>query len=110
MEMNEYQKRALITVARLSETDTILMCALGLAGESGEIVDVLKKHYFHHADNTLDYNKIIDEMGDLLWYMSVMCSMLGITMNEVMERNIEKLSVRHGGTFNPVYVSDNVKE
>jgi NTP pyrophosphatase (non-canonical NTP hydrolase) len=70
--------------------------AMGLAGESGEVVDLLKKHLFHGDD--LDRAKLISELGDTLWYLIAICQQYEIHPSEVMQVNIEKLRRRHGGT------------
>jgi NTP pyrophosphatase (non-canonical NTP hydrolase) len=70
--------------------------ALGLAGESGEVVDLIKKDLYHGKD--IDRVKLIKELGDVAWYWVALCQQYAISPSEVMQVNIEKLQQRHGGT------------
>lgn len=118
MTPNEYQKLALTTLVTRTYLDTLTMCGLGLAGETGEVVEVLKKFMFHaKGEKPLDIPKIKDELSDLLWYIAVMADTLDLDLEDIMQHNIAKLQARHsggqqtanGGTFNPHYTSDSVK-
>lgn len=70
--------------------------ALGLAGETGEVVDLLKKHLFHGKE--LDRDKLKLELGDVRWYLEVLAHSAGFSMDEIEEANIEKLRKRFPGT------------
>ena len=72
------------------------MC-MGLAGETGETVDIFKKHIYQGKD--LDINDVIEEIGDILWYIANLCNVNKITMKECMESNIEKLRKRYPNGF-----------
>lgn len=67
--------------------------ALGIAGEAGELVDVIKKATIYNR--TLDRKNIIEELGDLEWYMQGLRSWLGVTREQVLQYNIEKLNLRY---------------
>lgn len=69
-----------------------ILAAMGVMSESGELGDEWKKHLFHGKE--LDREKIIHEMGDVLWYMTLMCINEAISFNEIMEANMEKLRLR----------------
>lgn len=71
--------------------------ALGMCGESGEVADIIKKHTFQGHDLKVD--KIREEAGDVLWYIAIICEALGITIEDLMEDNIKKLSARYPGGF-----------
>ncbi len=71
--------------------------ALGMCGESGEVADIIKKHTFQGHDLKVD--KIREEAGDVLWYIAIICEALGITIEDLMEDNIRKLSARYPGGF-----------
>ena len=71
--------------------------ALGLAGESGEVIDQIKKHLFQGHE--IDQEKMADELGDVLWYYMLILKTLGFTLQEVMGRNIEKLRRRYPDGF-----------
>jgi len=97
MKANEYQKKALRTANSSAAKDLILNGVLGLAGESGEVADHIKKAIFqgHEMDN----NHIADELGDVLWYVAIMAEGIGFTLEEIMEMNIGKLKKRYPNGF-----------
>lgn len=66
MEFNEYQKAANRTL--YGNEQVLTNCALGLAGESGQLIDLIQDYTFKGKD--LDKEKMIDELGDVLWYLS----------------------------------------
>lgn len=70
----------------------------GLVTESGELLDMLKKHLFYGKD--FDRVNVIEELGDLFWYQAILCHALGIDPSQVMEKNIAKLKSRFGDKFN----------
>jgi NTP pyrophosphatase (non-canonical NTP hydrolase) len=70
-----------------------LLGALGLAGESGEVVDYLKKVLIHGEE--LDRSKLVDELGDVMWYIHLIYNTYNISMTEVLEGNIKKLCERY---------------
>jgi NTP pyrophosphatase (non-canonical NTP hydrolase) len=75
MQWTEYQTLASRTFnMQLNRTERLENAALGLIGEAGEIADLIKKH--RHHGHPLDRDKVIDECGDLLWYVAQMCSVL----------------------------------
>lgn len=77
--------------------DKILNAALGISGEAGEVTELVKKWRFH--DHELKSSEIKDELGDLLWYIQLMATTLGLTMEEIFRGNIDKLQARYGDTF-----------
>lgn len=90
MDWEQHRRDVLRTVRpALSERDRLLIGALGLCGEAGEVVDELKKHLFH--DHTLDKAKLSSELGDVLWYWVLLCDTLGLSIEEVVAGNVEKL-------------------
>ena len=72
------------------------MC-MGLAGEIGEVVDIMKKHIYQGKE--LDITDVIEEVGDVLWYIANFCNVNNITMDECMESNIKKLRKRFPNGF-----------
>lgn len=98
--MTKYREEVMRTVNGLVEgTDRLLMGALGLAGETGETVDTVKKHLFH--GKLLNQVDFIKELGDVRWYLEVLTMYAGVTMEEVEQRNIDKLRKRYPEGFNP---------
>jgi NTP pyrophosphatase (non-canonical NTP hydrolase) len=71
---------------------------MGLSTESGELLDAVKKHYFY--GKPLDETNLIEEMGDIFWYLGVLADVLGTTFEEVQRLNILKLQKRYGEKFN----------
>ena len=103
----EYQQAALRTLyPDLTDKERLGLCGLGLAGELGEVVDMLKKFLYHRNGKPLDMNKLKDELGDVLWYYFILLDTVGLTFEEVMQANVTKLETRHANGFNPRYASD----
>ena len=104
MEIKEYQEKAARTLLNKSdkllslEETKIIWCSQGLAGETGEVVDNLKKAIFHqHGINKEELKK---ELGDVLWYIAGLCTLLDFTLEEVMQLNINKLLKRYPEGYN----------
>lgn len=98
MNFSEYQEAALRTANKgLGEKDRLAMTALGLAGEAGEVGDLLKKHLFH--GHPFDATKIAKELGDVLWYIAVMAHEIGVDLEVVAEMNVAKLRARYPEGF-----------
>jgi len=67
---------------------------LGLAGETGEVVELIKKAV--RSDSPVDREKLKYELGDVLWYLSQLATECGLKLNEIAEANIVKLQKRYG--------------
>lgn len=74
----------------------LLNWAVGL-GEVGELQNLIKKHVFH--GHTLVRGDVVDEMGDVLWYIAQLCTDLGVDMSEVARYNTAKLRARYPEGF-----------
>jgi Predicted pyrophosphatase len=100
---DEYQELALRTASAgsLQDTGTMLnTAALGLAGESGEIADHVKKVMFHgHPLDDATRDKIAKEIGDILWYCAMGAKGIGISLGEIAAMNIDKLRKRYPEGF-----------
>ena len=99
MTLNEYQRLAqrtssddpgLFGTAAAKKIDNGV---LGMAGEGGECADIWKKYL--HQGHPFDKGKMIKEAGDVLWYIAELAAGLGLTLEEIATRNIEKLSNRY---------------
>lgn len=77
----------------------LVHAALGMAGEVGELHDHLKKCLAYGKD--LDADHLLEEMGDVLWYMTVAASALGSSLEGAMRRNRAKLEERFPSGFSP---------
>ncbi len=73
------------------------IAALGLAGEAGEVVELIKKYLGH--GHGLDRDKLVKELGDALWYIARLSSLAGVPLSTVADKNIEKLAARFGDKF-----------
>jgi NTP pyrophosphatase (non-canonical NTP hydrolase) len=94
----EYQIRSLRTYKTdLSERSIFTNCALGLAGESGEVADLVKKYLYPSkpGDGNDTRERLIDELGDVLWYVAVLAIALNIDLEDIAVQNIAKLAARH---------------
>lgn len=77
-----------------------VMSIMGITGEAGEVADLAKKFIFHKKEVSVEQFK--KEIGDVLWYISLLCDTLGLDLEaDVMQGNIDKLSARYPKGFNP---------
>lgn len=100
MTINDYQRKAgrTVPVEISANADSALVNgALGLCGESGEVADIIKKHRFQGHD--LNRTKVIEELGDVCWYIAMMATALGVSLEDVLEKNILKLIRRYPDGF-----------
>lgn len=79
--------------------DVTIKDALGLAGEVGEVVDLIKKDRFQ--SQPFDRDKLRNELGDVLWYLTSLATSVGMTLQEVAEANAAKLRKRYPDGFVP---------
>lgn len=98
MNVNEYQKEAMTLLnPALSGQEVLLNALMGLCGESGEAIDVMKKHLFQgHA---LDREKLIKELGDIAWYLAEAATGLNIDLDVILQGNLDKLHKRYPDGF-----------
>lgn len=78
------------TVSREKQIDQMVY---GIVGETGEVIDILKKH-LHHG-HELDVENVKEEIGDVVWYLSNLCTILDISLQEVLDMNVAKLQRRY---------------
>ena len=78
---------------KMDDEERLITTALGIAGEAGEIADLLKKA--RHKGVGFDIDEMRDELGDLLWYLTRMCGLFDVSLDELAELNMRKLAVRH---------------
>lgn len=98
MDVNEYQKLALKTLnPNLSKKDILINGVMGLCGESGEAIDIVKKHLAQ--GHYLNKEHLIEELGDIAWYLAETAYALDISLEEVLKINIEKLKNRYPNGF-----------
>ncbi len=90
----EYQTEARRTVRRaLTDDQRLLDAAAGLAEEAGEVLSHVRKHLLQ--GRPLDRDALTLELGDALWCVAITADTLGISLEEVARRNVDKLRERH---------------
>ena len=100
MTANEYQREALRTVpGGIKYENALMMGVMGLAGESGEAVDLVKKYIFH--EHYLDTTHLAKELGDVAWYLAVTARVIGYDLEEILQMNVDKLRKRYPDGFDP---------
>lgn len=123
MTINEYHKEALRTEAygcpyytnnigntrlqsghvdgyvegRIGRAGRLINGLMGLNGEAGEAIDILKKHLFQGHE--LDREHLAKELGDVAWYLAVTADALGYTLEEILTMNVQKLRARYPDGF-----------
>ena len=97
MTINEYQNKALRTAKGLKDVDMITNGAMGLCGEAGEFIDLVKK--WKYQGHPLDVKHAAKELGDVAWYLAVAAEGLGYTLESILQMNVDKLLVRYPEGF-----------
>ena len=98
MTINEYQQLAMTTLnPALDQRDVLINGVMGLCGEAGEVIDIVKKHLAQGHE--LDRDKLISELGDVAWYLAETAMALGVDLETVLTRNIDKLKARYPEGF-----------
>ena len=95
---DEYQKKAMQTLnPGLSKGDILINGVMGLCGESGECIDLVKKHL--HQGHELDRAKLAKELGDVAWYLAETAWALDLSLEEILRGNLDKLKKRYPQGF-----------
>ncbi len=98
MNVDAYQQEAMTLLNPALTQEQVLQNALmGLCGESGEAIDILKKHLFQ--GHPLDTEKLKKELGDVAWYLAEAAQGLGVPLSEIMQGNLDKLHKRYPDGF-----------
>ncbi len=97
MNFDEYQDAASVTALYPNRLNNLEYPTLGLAGEAGEVANIVKKIQRDFGGEITDEirAKLKDELGDVLWYISACADELNLTLLEIAEFNVEKLAKRH---------------
>jgi NTP pyrophosphatase (non-canonical NTP hydrolase) len=101
MNFEEYELGVQRTMGRPAEVsgplyDNVIF-ALGVAGEAGEVADLIKKWTGH--GHTLDLDKLEKELGDVLWYVTALAKANCLTLEGIAQKNLEKLRKRYPAGF-----------
>ena len=98
MDIIEYQARVLRTIdRRLTKKDLLSNLCMGLAGESGEVVDYIKKCMYH--GHKIEMDKVVEELSDVMWYLTNIATLFKIPMDNILVANIKKLEERYPEGF-----------
>lgn len=98
MTFREYQEKAMRTSRKdISPDDHLFNAMMGLAGETGECCDLVKKCFFQDGRDIR--NALYDELSDVLWYLAEAASAMGFDLGEIAEHNIAKLKKRYPEGF-----------
>jgi NTP pyrophosphatase (non-canonical NTP hydrolase) len=91
--------------------ERLLTAGVGINAEGGEFLEIIKKMVFQGKPWD-DHNRehLIIELGDLLWYVAQATQALGVSFEEVVERNVKKLEKRYPGGQFDIYYSENRQE
>lgn len=98
MNINEYQALAMTTLnPELSKKDVLINSVMGLCGESGEAIDIVKK--WLAQGHALDKEHLMKELGDIAWYLAEAATALDLSLEDVLQANIDKLKKRYPDGF-----------
>lgn len=98
MNANEYQQLAMRTLnPELSRKDVLINSVMGLCGESGEAIDIVKK--WLAQGHELDKAKLAKELGDIAWYLAEAATALDMPLSDILQGNLDKLKARYPEGF-----------
>lgn len=98
LQVNEYQKAAMATLnPALDKKDVLVNSVMGLCGESGEAIDIVKKWLMQ--EHELDKDHLVRELGDVAWYLAEAATALDIPLEAVFQGNLDKLRRRFPNGF-----------
>jgi len=98
MTINEYQQLAMRTLnPELDKKDVLINGVMGLCGESGEAIDLVKKHLAQNHE--LDNEHLAKELGDIAWYLAETATAIGYNLEDIFQMNIDKLMKRYPDGF-----------
>lgn len=86
----------------------VLNGCLGLSGEAGETLDMIKKWIFHEKE--LDIDHLEKELGDVMWYVAMICNSFGFNLDEILQKNIDKLRSRYPEGFDTSRANNRAEE
>lgn len=99
MEINEYQELSMKTLnPNIKGKDILINAGMGLCGEAGEVIDMIKKHI--HQGHPLNKEALAYELGDVAWYLAEAAYALGYSLEDICKMNIDKLQKRYPNGFN----------
>jgi NTP pyrophosphatase (non-canonical NTP hydrolase) len=108
MDFDDYQNRALASDQRPSGDESVIIPLLGLAGEAGSLLSEYKKRLRDGGSHEQYQALVIEELGDMLWYMSNLASKHALSLSDIAESNLEKVNERWSLTYvsSPIFFDD----
>lgn len=98
MNVNEYQRLAMTTLnPELTKRDVLINSVMGLCGESGEAIDIVKK--WMAQGHELDKAHLAKELGDIAWYLAEAATALELPLEDIFQANVDKLKKRYPEGF-----------
>jgi NTP pyrophosphatase (non-canonical NTP hydrolase) len=98
MNINDYQALAMTTLnPALSRKEVLINSVMGLCGESGEAIDIVKK--WLAQGHALDKEHLAKELGDIAWYLAEAATALDIPLEDILQANLDKLKKRYPEGF-----------
>ena len=98
MDANEYQTLAMTTLnPALDKKDVLINGVMGLCGEAGEAIDIVKK--WLAQGHALDRAHLASELGDVAWYLAEVATALDMPLSDILQANLEKLKKRYPDGF-----------
>lgn len=98
MQVNDYQKEAMkLLNPKLDNKDVLINGVMGLCGESGEVIDIVKK--WLAQGHQLDKERMKSELGDVAWYLAETATALNVPLEQIFQANLDKLHKRYPQGF-----------
>jgi NTP pyrophosphatase (non-canonical NTP hydrolase) len=97
---DKLQKIEFFESGKVTDIGGVMNACLGLAGEVGELNDMIKKWVFH--EKSLDETHLKKELGDVMWYVAMMCQSMGWELDDILQMNIDKLIARYPEGFDVI--------
>ncbi|KEI78146.1 nucleotide pyrophosphohydrolase [Clostridium botulinum A2 117] len=101
MDFKDYEKEMKRTAGEFIKLDKngLALGSMGISGEAGEVTDYIKKVLFYGHE--LCEDKLIEELGDVLWYITYLSKVIGSDLETIANKNIEKLKKRYPEGWDP---------
>ena len=101
MEIKDYIEQSERTLVQKGKDLNLLHGAIGISTEAGEILDAFKRHIYYGKE--LDVVNVKEEIGDIMWYVAILCRELNLEMGDILQTNIDKLKARYPDKFSEHY-------
>ncbi len=108
MTVNEYQRQAMATLnPALDKKDVLINSVMGLCGEAGEAIDIVKK--WLAQGHELDKERLARELGDVAWHLAEAAAALDMPLEQILQGNLDKLKARYPEGFSAERSRERVK-